>query len=142
MLRAVIIDNELTFAESFRNLITKNCPEIVVSGIFTNVDDAVKGIREQQPEIVFLDVELNNSTTGFDVLEKIHEPNFEAIFVTAFNKYAVRAFRFSAVDFLEKPVDEALLREAVGRVKKKRSADEFKTQLQVLTENFRNLTSH
>src|SRR6185295_5318083 len=142
MLRAAIVDNELIFAESLRSLIVKSCPEVVVSGIWTNVDDAVKGIREQQPEIVFLDVELNDGTTGFDVLGKLHEVNFEVIFVTAFNKYAVRAFRFSAVDFIEKPVDEGLLREAVGRVKKKKSAAEFKSQLQVLSENFRNLSSH
>ena len=142
MLRAAIVDNELTFAESLRKLLSKTCPEVAVSGIWTNVDDAVKGIREQQPEIVFLDVELNDGATGFDVLEKIHEWNFEVIFVTAFNKYAVRAFRFSAIDFLEKPVDQELLREAVLRVKKKKSAAEFKSQLQVLSENFRNLTSH
>ncbi|HYV92289.1 MAG TPA: LytTR family DNA-binding domain-containing protein [Chitinophagales bacterium] len=141
MLRAAIVDNELIFAESLRSLIVKSCPEVVVSGIWMNVDDAVKGIREQQPEIVFLDVELNDGTTGFNVLEKIQERNFEVIFITAFNKYAARAFRFSAVDFLEKPVDEGLLREAVGRVKKKKSADEFKSQLQVLTESFRNLTA-
>src|SRR4026209_311395 len=106
MLHAAIVDNELTFAESLKKLISKNCPEVVVSGIWTNVDDAVRGIREHQPEIVFLDVELDEGTSGFEVLEKIHEMNFEVIFVTAFNKYAARAFRFSAVDFLEKPVDE------------------------------------
>lgn len=141
MMKAVIVDNELSSVLALQHAMEKYCPEVSISGSWGNVPDGVKGIIEQQPDLVFLDVELDNGTTGFDVLEKIPERNFEVIFVTAFDKYAVRAFHFSATHYLEKPIDSAMLREAVERVKKKRSDNEFRLQLQVLSESLKNITS-
>lgn len=140
-MKAVIVDNEPAAVISLRQEIEKYCPEINVTGSWGNVADAVNGITESQPDVVFLDIELDDNTTGFNVLEKIPDRNFEVIFVTAYNKYAVRAFHFSATHFLEKPVDGALLAEAVERVKKKRSENDFKLQLKVLTETLRNISS-
>lgn len=141
MLRAVIIDNEKQCIEDLQNTLAAFCPEISLTGYWHNLPDAVKGIREQQPDIVFLDIELDGGVTGFDVLEKIPDRSFEVIFVTAFNQYATRAFHFSAIYYIEKPVDGSLLREAVERVKRKRSDNEFRLQLQVLTQSVRNIQS-
>lgn len=141
MLKVALVDNELVAIESLKRLIGKYCPDVTVTAVFTNVADAVDGIMEVQPDIVFLDVELDEGTTGFDVLEKIPNRNFEVIFVTAYNKYAVRAFHFSAIHYLEKPVDGALLREATERVKRKRSESDFKLQMQVLCESLKNVTA-
>ena len=141
MMKAVIVDNEPAAVISLRQEIEKYCSDINVTGSWGNVTEAVNGIIGSQPDVVFLDVELDDNTTGFDVLEKIPDRNFEVIFVTAYNKYAVRAFHFSATHFLEKPVDGAMLSEAVERVKKKRSENDFKLQLKVLTETLRNISS-
>jgi two-component system, LytTR family, response regulator len=140
-MKAVIVDNELSSVGALNQALEKYCPEVSISGTWSNVVDSVKGILEQQPDLVFLDVELDNGATGFDVLEKIPDRNFEVIFVTAFDKYAVRAFHFSATHYLEKPIDGAMLREAVERVKKKRSDNEFRLQLQVLSESLKSITS-
>ena len=135
MLTAVIIDNEPPSITALTTLIEKHCPEIKIAGSWTEVDDAVRGIREKQPDLVFLDVELKDGQTGFDVLDQIHDRNFDVIFVSGYDRYAIRAFQFSAIHYLEKPVDSALLREAIARVVKKRSGSELHFQLQLLREN-------
>lgn len=141
MLKSIIIDNELPSSALLKSTLKQFCPEVLLEGVWSNADDAVKAILEYKPDLVFLDVELDNGETGFDVLEKIPDRNFEVIFVTGFNKYAVRAFHFSAVHYLEKPVDGTLLKEAVERVKIKRSESDFRLQLQVLSESLKNVTS-
>ncbi|HYV91434.1 MAG TPA: LytTR family DNA-binding domain-containing protein [Chitinophagales bacterium] len=141
MLRAVIVDNETSAIEDLQTALGEFCPEVTLAGTFRTLEEAIQGIGELQPGIVFLDIELSGGVTGFDVLEKIPSRNFEVIFVTAYDQYAARAFHFSATHYLEKPVDGTLLREAVERVKKKRSENDFRLQLQVLTESMRNLTS-
>ena len=113
MLQAIIVDNERLSVEMLQQALEQYCPDVSLKATLSNVDDAINGIREHQPDIVFLDVELDGGTTGFDVLEKIPDRKFEVIFVTAYEKYAVRAFHFSATHYLEKPVDGALLREAI-----------------------------
>ncbi|HYV92699.1 MAG TPA: response regulator transcription factor [Chitinophagales bacterium] len=141
MLTAVIIDNEPQSITALKTLIETHAPEITIAGIWTEVDDAVKGIRETQPDLVFLDVELKNGQTGFDVLDQIRDRSFDVIFVSAYDRYAIRAFQFSAVYYLEKPVDSSLLREAVTRVMKKRSDNDLQLQLQTLRENLLNKLS-
>ncbi len=142
MLRAAIIDNESSSIQELQFEIQIHCPEVAIIGTWTNVNDGIKGLRMSQPDVVFLDVELDNDETGFDLIEKMPDRNFEVIFVTAYDKYAVRAFHFSATHYLEKPVDPGLLREAVERVQKKRSENDLKLQLQVLAKAVRNLNSH
>ena len=135
MLTAVIIDNEQQSITALRTLIEKHCAEVSVTGTWTEVDEAVKGIRETQPDLVFLDVELKKGQTGFDVLDQIHDRNFDVVFVSAYERYAIRAFQFSAVHYLEKPVDSARLQEAIGRVRKKRTENDLQVQFQLLRES-------
>jgi len=141
MLKAVIVDNEVAAISSLQNALEKYCPDVSLVGSWLNVRDAVKGILEHQPDVVFLDGELDNGETGFDVIEKIPDRNFEVIFITGYDRYAVRAFHFSATHYLEKPIDGGMLHEAIERVKKKRSDNDFRLQLNVLSETLRNLTS-
>ena len=141
MLSAVIVDNEVNAIEDLKEVLHDFCPEVRLIDSFKTLDEAVYGIRERQPDVVFLDVELGGGITGFDVLEKIPDRNFEVIFVTAYNQYAVRAFHFSAMHYLEKPVDGALLCEAVERVRKKRSDHDFKMQIHVLSDIMKNFSS-
>ncbi len=116
MKKAVIIDDEKNGRNTLNSLLTKYCPEIEIIGEAFDVNSGIEVIEELNPDIVFLDVEMPDGT-GFDLLSQIGDIEFEVIFVTAYDKYAVRAFQFSAVDYLLKPVNPNLLVTAVGKIK-------------------------
>lgn len=134
MLNAIIVDNEIQAIESLAREIKLKCTDVKVVACCTTMNDAVNAITDLKPDIVFLDIELDDDHTGFDVLEAIEDRSFAVIFVTAYNRYAIQAFQFSALHYLEKPVDGEMLREAVDRARLAHSAQEFKTQVRVLCE--------
>lgn len=131
-MRALIVDNETEIRNSVADLIAAFCPEISEIGEAVSVETGIKKIREFQPDVLFLDVELGDGT-GMDLLSKLGQVNFPVIFITAHNKYAVDAFRFSAIDFLLKPIDPEELMRSVERVKTQSNA-RISEQLQVLKE--------
>jgi two-component system, LytTR family, response regulator len=116
MITAVIIDDEPKIIDVLKMLLEKYCPDVKVVGEAGQIDKSVKLIEKMQPQLLFLDIELGGQT-GFDLLEKLKDRNFHVIFVTAFSHFAVKAFRFSVVDFLLKPIDIDELKEAVAKVK-------------------------
>jgi len=120
MLNAIIVDDEQDSIKYLEGVIRENCPNVNIIAKANTVVDALMEIENKQPELVFLDIELEDGT-GFDVLEKSRHRNFEVIFVTAFNQYAIRAFKHSATDYILKPVDITELREAITRVSRSRS---------------------
>lgn len=93
-------------------------PEIKIVGQADTVKEALAGIQEMQPQIIFLDVQMRNET-GFDLLDKLDIINFEVVFTTAHNEFAVRAFRYSALDYLIKPIDAGELGSAMQKAKKR-----------------------
>jgi two-component system LytT family response regulator len=105
-------------------------PEIKVVGLAGTVKDALAGIEKKQPQLVFLDVQMQNET-GFDLLDKFNEVNFELIFTTAHNEFAVKAFRYSALDYLIKPIDASELECAVKKAKKRIQFNQSSTTEQV-----------
>lgn len=115
-MRAFIVDNETEIRRSILDLIAAFCPEITEIGEATSVEEACRMIPEYKPEVLFLDVELGDGT-GMDVLTRLGQVDFPVIFITAHNAYAVEAFRFSAIDFLLKPVDPEELMRSMERVK-------------------------
>ena len=114
MIQAVIVDDEVSNIENLTILLNKYCPKIVVAGTATNVDQALLVIRETNPSILFLDIQMPDKG-GFDLLKSITNHNFEVIFVTAYDQYAIQAIRFSALDYLLKPVNINELVNAVDR---------------------------
>lgn len=114
MLKAVIIDDDPNARKSLQDDLQKFCPDVTLLGTAENVKAGVQLINAQKPQLVFLDVEMPDGT-GFELLEKIKILNsgvdFDVIFTTAFDKFAVRAIKFSALDFLLKPViaDELIM---------------------------------
>src|SRR5690606_1368202 len=105
MIDAIIIDDEEHCIQRLSKLLSGHCADLVAVRAHCNtVQEGIKRINEIKPSLVFLDVMLNNET-GFDLLREIPEVNFEVIFITAHDKYAIEAFRFSALDYLLKPVD-------------------------------------
>jgi two-component system LytT family response regulator len=119
MIKAVIVDDKPASIELLRWLIGKHCPEIEQVHSATSVAEALPLLAGVQPDIVFLDIQMPQQT-GFDLLSQIGQWNFEVIFTTAFNEYAIQAIRFSALDYLLKPIDAAELVKAVDRFKVKR----------------------
>lgn len=113
-IKALIVDDEPNAREYLQTIIKKNIPEIEECYSTSNLNEARLFISDQQPQLVFLDVEMPQQT-GFEFLLSQKEKNFDVIFTTAFSKYAIQAIRFSAIDFLLKPVQPDELQEAFKR---------------------------
>jgi two-component system LytT family response regulator len=135
MLRTVIIDDEAHARETLARLIAVHCPQVKLVGEANGVQSGLKIIRELHPQLVLLDVKMDDGT-GFDLLRLCNSIDFKVIFITAYEKYAVQAFRFAAVDFLLKPVNPEELSEAVNHAENL-IQDHFATQLQALEDNVR-----
>jgi len=104
MIKAVIVDDERDAIESIRLILHENFSDITVIGTAQSVEEAIKVISNSNPDIVFLDIEMPGGN-GFDVLEGLSQRNFNLIFVTAYNQYAIKAFKYSAIDYILKPID-------------------------------------
>jgi two-component system, LytTR family, response regulator len=135
MLRTVIIDDEAHARETLARLVDMHCPQVNVVGEASGVAEGLKIIRELHPQLVLLDIKMDDGT-GFDLLQRCESIDFKVIFFTAYEKYAVQAFRFAAVDFLLKPVNPEELTEAVKHAETL-IQEHFNTQLQALEENLR-----
>lgn len=132
MINALIIDDEPYCCESLAMLLEEYCPEVAVTGIFNDGSDALIAIRKQAPGLVFLDVEMPKMN-GFDMLKQLPAVNFEIIFTTSYDQYALKAIRFSAIDYLLKPIDTDELQNAVQKVIR-RSQKPIAEQLEILMQ--------
>ena len=132
MIKAIIVDDEPNCCKTLSLLLNRYCPEVQVTGIFYNGIDALQSIKESSPDLAFLDVQMPKMN-GFEMLEKLPSINFPLIFTTSFDQYALKAFRFSAIDYLLKPVDREELQKAVNKVLQ-RSEIPVTEQLQVLLQ--------
>jgi two-component system LytT family response regulator len=137
MLQVLIVDDEAHMRDSLTKLLARHCPQVAVVGEAGSVETGIKVIRELHPDIVLLDIQLEDGT-GFDILNAFQAMDFKVIFVTAYDQYAVQAFRFSAVDYLLKPVNPEMLAEAVGRAAQL-IREHQNIQIQALQENLKNI---
>jgi len=135
-MKAIIIDDEPYCSESLAALLERYCPEVKVTGVFNNGLEALNAIRQQQPDLVFLDVEMPKMS-GFEMLEQLPAVNFDLIFTTSYDKYALKAIRFSAIDYLLKPIDREELQNAVQKVVQ-RSQRPITQQLEILIQKVKN----
>ncbi|MDB4292138.1 LytTR family DNA-binding domain-containing protein [Maribacter sp.] len=118
MIRALIIDDEEDAREVLSLALAKFCPEIEILALCESPEEGLEQINLLAPSLIFLDVQMPNMS-GFDLLEKVSDINFDVIFVTAFDKYAIKAIKFSAMDYLLKPIDVDDLVSAVSKVTRK-----------------------
>lgn len=116
MYKVVIVDDEKDAIESIKLILNDNFPDIEIVGTAQSVPTAIDTISKQQPDIVFLDIEMPNGN-GFDVLEGLEKRNFHVIFITAYNQYAIKAFKYSAIDYILKPIDIDDFVNAINRIK-------------------------
>tara|TARA_B100001093_G_scaffold411681_1_gene401212 strand:- start:270 stop:1031 length:762 start_codon:yes stop_codon:yes gene_type:complete len=100
----ILVDDETKNNELLSIYLQRHCPSIEIVGISTTIKDAVTKINKIQPQLIFMDIVLDQGS-GFDVLEQIEYEDFLVVFITAYQKYALTAFRFNAIDFLLKPID-------------------------------------
>jgi two-component system, LytTR family, response regulator len=136
ILKAVIVDDELASRAALANYIAKYCPEVIVAGFGDSVKTGLEAIRQHQPDILFLDVEMPYGN-AFDLLERAGEINFETVFVTAFSHYAVKAIHFSAAYYILKPIDIDELIQAVQKIRLEKEKKQYSVHTQVLMENLR-----
>lgn len=115
MIKTIIIEDELNVRNGLRKMLTILEPSINIIAETGYVKDAIQLIKTEKPDLVFLDIELEDGT-GFDILKQL-EIDFNIIFTTAYNQYAIDAFKFSAIDYLLKPLDPTELQEAIKRAK-------------------------
>lgn len=138
-MKTIIIDNEPKVLEGLCRLLERFCPELELIGTANSVRTGVELLQQHHPELLFLDVELGDGS-GMDVLNAIEDRSFQLIFITAYQKYAVDAFRFSAIEFLLKPIDPDDLMTAVSKARQQLDALSWKLQLSVLMENYERLS--
>jgi two-component system, LytTR family, response regulator len=136
MLSAIIVDDEPKSLKNLKILAEEFVPGIQIVALCQTVDDALEAISQEKPDIVFLDIQMNNET-GFDLLSKIKNITFEIIFVTAYSEFAIKAFKFSAIDYLLKPIDIDELKNAVRKVEEKKLG-QIAGRLKILQENLVN----
>ena len=116
-MKAVIIDDELYSVEVLQMLLNRYCPEVDIAGVFLNPAEALDKIEDMQFDLLFLDIEMPRMN-GFQFLEKLRKIEFKIIFITAYHEYAIKAFKFNAMDYLLKPLDGDDLVKAILKVPK------------------------
>lgn len=134
-MKAVIVDDEDRARRSLITLLTTHCPQVTVVEQCANVPKAVLAIKQHQPDVVFLDIDMPEFS-GFELLNFFDTVNFEIVFVTAHSEYAIQAFEYSAVDYLLKPVQVAKLKSSIEKVSERLSNQNMKQRLEILQQNF------
>ena len=137
MYKAIIIDDENRSVETLRVILQQFCAdEVQVVGTANSIQEAYTLIHTVLPDIVFLDVEMPHGS-GFDLLEKIQKPTFEVIFTTGFDRYAITAIKFSALDYLLKPINIEEVKDAISKAKKRIEGKHTQNSLEHLINNLR-----
>ena len=141
MEKCIIIDDEPNARKLLESIIKQYCPELEIVALCEDLPNGIKAIKKYGPSLIFLDIEMPGHS-GLELLDFFNddEINFNVIFTTAYNEYAIQAFRFSAIDYLLKPLQHLLLVEAVQRFLKKQDNQKV-AQLKNLKENLQS-TQH
>jgi two-component system LytT family response regulator len=137
MLTAIIIDDEASSRNALRQKLANYCKGVIIIADCENGDDGIKNIEEKKPDIVFLDVEMPRMN-GFTMLQQLHNRDFELIFITAYDYYAIKAIKFSALDYLVKPVEIEDLKAAVEKAVQKRNHSPRNERVEILLQNLMN----
>lgn len=115
MIRAILVDDEKHCLKTLGMLLKEYCPEVQIQAQCDNGEAGIEAIKKFKPDLVFLDIEMPHMN-GFEMLETLSEINFAVVFTTGYDQYAIKAFRFSALDYLLKPIDHEELKKTVQRV--------------------------
>ncbi len=136
MTRVVIIDDEVNARDSLKQLLDIYCPDVTVVGDAGSVSSGIECIHTNNPDLVFLDIKMPDGT-GFDLLKRIKKINFKVIFVTAYEEFAIKAFKFNAIDYLTKPLEPEELVNAVAKGSAPVNEASVNETIKMLLENIR-----
>ena len=134
MLNAILVDDEESSLSSLREKILRHCPQVNIIAACGSAQSAIEKIDTLQPDLIFLDIEMP-VMNGFLMLQQLQFKDFELIFTTAYGHYAIKAIRFSALDYLMKPIDIEELKEAVKKAEDKKEHKNTRQQIGLLLEN-------
>ncbi len=137
MIRAIIVEDEKHSRETLRGLLDRYCRNVIILAEADTYRSGIAAIKEHQPQLIFLDIQMPDGS-GFRLLEELDEINFEIIFTTAFDQFAIKAIKYSALDYLLKPIDPEELANALKKVEQKISKQEVNQNIQVLLDNIKN----
>jgi two-component system LytT family response regulator len=137
MLRAILVDDEANSLSALQQKIMEHCPQVDIIGTYTKPAECIDSINKLKPDLVFLDIEMPG-INGFKLLQDVTYKNFEPVFVTAYDHYAIKAIRFSALDYLVKPVDIDELKGSVERAAQKKSNNSTNERLDLLLDHISN----
>ncbi len=135
-LRAILVDDEEGARDVLQNLLLRFCPNVELIAKCENVLQAVETIKQEQPDLVFLDIEMPNFA-GYEIVNFFDEVTFDIVFVTAYDQYAIRAFEIAAIDYLLKPIDIDRLKSAVARAVVQQNKKEQNDRLDILKESLK-----
>lgn len=133
MLRTIIIDDEESVRKTLGKLLNQYCPNVKILGEASGVESGAKAIKKHHPDLVLLDIKMDDGT-GFDLLKKLEPVDFKIIFITAYDQFAIKAIKFSALDYILKPIDPDDLTSAIGKADKL-VLNELNKQLDTLSDN-------
>lgn len=133
-MKVIIVDDETLVAKNLELLLNRYCPDVIIEGIAHSAKDAEALIKDKRPDIIFLDVEMPHGN-GFDLLKRFDQINFGVIFVTAFDHYAIKAIKYSAIDYLLKPIDINELVAAVAKAQAQMKNKSVSQGLNLLLQN-------
>lgn len=136
MINAVIVEDEKKSREVLEALIKVNCPDVNTLGTATSVAEGVELIKKTSPALVFLDIEMADGS-GFDMLEQLQANSFDVIFTTASDEHALKAIKYSAIDYLLKPIDGEELKAAVDKIRVKQNNTANLENIKFLLQNFK-----
>lgn len=134
MIRSIIIDDEAFGRQSIQDAVQKFCSDVAVVALCEDAERGIEAIKAFKPDLVFLDIQMPGMS-GFDLLQRLAPVTFHVIFVTSYDQYAVRAFKFSAIDYLLKPLNPDELIQAVHKVKTKSDATSITHRFESLLNN-------
>lgn len=145
-IRAILVDDEESARDVLQNLLTRFCPEVTLVAKCENVMLAVELIKKEKPDLVFLDIQMPNYA-GYEIVKFFDKVDFEIVFITAYDQYAIRAFEIAAIDYLLKPIDIDRLKLAVKRVKQQLDVSDQSQRLSLLgktleTKQVKNIVVH
>lgn len=137
MLNAIIVEDELRSRMLMKDILKDHCPDINVIAEAEDINTARRAIETTRPQLVFMDIELKNSNS-IELLNQLSNIDFEIIFTTAYDNYALKAFKFCAIDYLLKPIDISELRSAIERAAKRIAKTHISNYLEVMIGNMKN----
>ena len=133
-IKAIIVDDEADSRDVLAMAIANYCPDIEVAQLCATPQEGITAIQNEQPDVVFLDVQMPHMS-GFELLERVGEIDFEVIFVTAYDKYAIKAIKCSALDYLLKPIDIDDLLQAARKIGQRQQQTGRQQRHQALADN-------